>query len=64
MKITISFTHSEIPALLPLVKSVLFVGATQSVLLTLQETSNTDSGAGSTLKSASVPEGTGFLTHA
>ena len=64
MKITISFTPSETPALLMLVKSVLNVGASQSVLLTLQRTSSTDSGEGSPLKSVSVPEGTGFQTHA
>jgi hypothetical protein len=64
MKITISFTPSETPALLMLVKSVLNVGASQSVLLTLQRTSNTDFGEDSTPKHAKLFEDTGFQTHA
>jgi hypothetical protein len=62
MKITISFTPSETPALLMLVKSVLNVGASQSVLLTLQRTSNTDFGEGSMPKHAKLFEDTGFQT--
>jgi hypothetical protein len=64
MKITISFTPTEVPALLPLVRCALSVGASESVLLTLQRTSSTDSGEGSPCDNVRPSVDTGFPTHA